>query len=270
MNGISPGDSLPCPFPRCEFHCTVRDDIRNQYVSDKSAYAFSNLHIDLTTSINMHLSEPSDGRLTHSPGFSLASSDVLTAPLSPTTFPPWASRSSPTAGIFPHHSLPTLPRYPNLNTSPDGLPVDHAASSIQNFQSSMANFSRSTLSSVSGDQLNINRDHYVVNLNNISSDSLVSIRSTGSGVIASVSPASSSNGELSPHVLDTGRRHDIGGRLPIGRRDSIPNCFVELQNEFPESEAQRKMQRPAVLKRGQYILAPFSVLCDPDKVSLQP
>ena len=230
-------------------------------MSDTSASAFSDLHIDLTTSILMHLPKRSDRGITGSRRFSLASADAVTAPLNhgplPVTPLPWASHSSPTAGIFPHHSLPALPRYADLNTSHDELPVDHAASSMQTFQSSTANFSRSTLNSVSGDQFNVKRDHFVVNFNNISSDSLVSIRSTGSGVIASISPASSSNGDLSPHVRDatmaTDRWHDVGGPPQIGLRR--PNCFVELQTEFPESDAQTKMTKIAVLKRGQLILA---------------
>ena len=128
----------------------------------------------------------------------------------------------------------------------------------------MANFSRSTVNSVSGDQINISGGQYILNFNNVSSDSLVSVRSTGSGVVASFSSANSSSSDVSTGLhdgtmgIDRWRDHREGrGRQRIGNEmmkgDPVQASLVELQRELPESDAHMKMKGVAVVKRGQHI-----------------
>ena len=64
---------------------------------------------------------------------------------------------SPTSSLIPNPSLPALSSYPDLNSSMFQSPFHHSASSssMQTHPSPTASISRSTVNSVSGDQVNI-------------------------------------------------------------------------------------------------------------------
>ena len=78
---------------------------------------------------------------------------------------PWVS---PASSLIQNQSLPAFSSHPDLNSSMFQSPFDHSASSssMQIDPSPTASISRSTVNSVSGDQVNIGPGQIVFNLHN--------------------------------------------------------------------------------------------------------